>query len=68
MRRLGPILVNRICFEQVSVCCLLDIEQKRMFLSNIEFKTMKSEIHCLPLDSFLSFETNREQHLRSVCM
>ena len=35
-----------------------------MFLLDLEGKTLKSEIHCLPIDAFLSFGTDQEQHLR----
>ena len=33
MQRLAPIVVSRICFEQVSVCCLLDTERKQIVLN-----------------------------------
>ena len=34
-----------------------------MFLLDLEGKTLKSEIHCLPIDAFLSFGTHQEQHV-----
>ena len=39
MRRLWSIVVNRTRFELVSVCRLLDIERKKMFLLDLEEKS-----------------------------
>ena len=37
---------------------------KKKFLLELEGKTLKIEIHCLPLDAFLSVGTERPQQLR----